>query len=461
MTATTAVPSYQRLARLTPYLLAVGLAMLAWLLLGTHAVFAAERTGSGSHRPNRAEATERAPHHAHATTPKENRGLSGVPAVHAGQPATVAAPAGHPRSSGQTQHGAPIAPAQPRHVEQRARSGQPPVAGAFPQTAPGATTRHPAEEEEPSPVKAAVPPPKPVRAAELHSVGSQHRVLAASVQPWSPAHEEQQESSSADAPKTVRSFSSPAAQTIAPQPATQRAGAARSAPSAGCAPLAHVSFHKAVGARNAAPAQGVPETGTPATAASAPADLPPLTLVAEPSLPAAPEPQGPAPVAAAGPPAVSPPPPVTNPVPLPGLTSPSRGDALDGSPLVARLQSALTLIALALLVALLAIVLLVQLRLMRFMRSLRAAPEAEEPAKRYYSLSHEEVRELAPDLAVALTHHRFCESERHQGRHRLASWLELEQDSTELPLMWSTCETCHHQRITKLQTGREVAAAHN
>ena len=516
MTATTAVPSYRRLARLTPYLLAAGLAIIAWLLLGSHAAFAEERTGSGSHRPHLAEATEQGPHHEHPIAPKANGGASAVPAVHAGQQPTSLAATGHPHSSGHTvghpaepegpppvraaapppapvlpahaarQQGAPIAPAQPRHVEQRAWSSQPPVAATVRQTAAPAPVHRPAEAEESPPVRAAAPPP-PVRPAAVlaagpktagaaptrhqgganltvHSLASQHPVLVASVQRWAPAHEEEV-SASEDEPETVRSFSPPAAQTIAPQPATQPAahatGAPRSTPGAGCAPVAILSFHKAVGARSAAPAQSQPESGVPAPAASAPLDLPPLTLVAEPSLPAAPEPQGIAPVAAAGPPAPTPLPPVTNPVPLPGLTSPSRGDVLDGSPLVARLQSALTLIALGLLVALLAIVLLVQMRLMRLMRSLQAAPEADEPAKRYYSLSHEEVRELAPDLTVALTHHRFCESERHQGRHRLASWLELEQASTELPLMWSTCETCHHQRITRLQTGREVAAAHN
>ena len=62
MTATTAVPSYRRLARLTPYLLAAGLAIIAWLLLGSHAAFAEERTGSGSHRPHLAEATGQDPH---------------------------------------------------------------------------------------------------------------------------------------------------------------------------------------------------------------------------------------------------------------------------------------------------------------------------------------------------------------------------------------------------------------
>jgi hypothetical protein len=194
--------------------------------------------------------------------------------------------------------------------------------------------------------------------------------------------------------------------------------------------------------------------------APAPVELPAITLVAEPSEPAAPALEASSPVAAAVPPASgSVPPPISNPVPLPRLSSPSHGDVLGANPLAAGLQPTLTLIALALLVALLAIVLLVQMRLMRLMRTLQA--DADQPTKRYYSLSHEEVRELAPDLTAALAHHRFCESERHQGRHRLASWLELEQAETELPLMWSTCETCHHQRITRLQTGREVAAAHN
>jgi hypothetical protein len=130
--------------------------------------------------------------------------------------------------------------------------------------------------------------------------------------------------------------------------------------------------------------------------------------------------------------------------------------AVDANPLASRIQSAVTVGALALLVPLLAIVLLFQIRLMQLMRSLKA--ESDQPTTRYYSLTHEEVRELAPDMLPALAHHRFCESERHQGRWRRASWLELEDTDQETPLMWSTCDTCHHQRMTRLRSGREVAA---
>ncbi|MBJ7612473.1 MAG: hypothetical protein JF924_09135 [Candidatus Dormibacteraeota bacterium] len=136
--------------------------------------------------------------------------------------------------------------------------------------------------------------------------------------------------------------------------------------------------------------------------------------------------------------------------------APAHQAIADGSPLAARIQSAVTVGALALLVPLLAIVLLFQIRLMNLMRSLKV--EEDQPATRYYSLTHEEVRELAPDMLPALAHHRFCESERHRGRWRPASWLELETTDQETPLMWSTCETCHHQRMTRLRSGREVAA---
>jgi len=151
--------------------------------------------------------------------------------------------------------------------------------------------------------------------------------------------------------------------------------------------------------------------------------------------------------------------------PLPFQTSPQAPShsaapaahkaVLNGTPLVARLQSAVTMDALWLLVPLLAVVLLFQVRLMRQMRSLTAAPA--QPAPRYYSLTQAEARELAPDMVSALAHHRFCETERHQGRWRPASWLELEETGTEPLLMWATCETCHHQRMTRLRSGQEVA----
>ena len=118
----------------------------------------------------------------------------------------------------------------------------------------------------------------------------------------------------------------------------------------------------------------------------------------------------------------------------------------------------MTVGALWLMVPLLAVILLFQVRLMRQMRSLAAPPA--EPKPHYWSLTHEEARELAPDMVPALAHHRFCETRRHQGRWRPANWIELEDNGTEPLLMWATCETCHHQRMTRLQSGREVAVSH-
>jgi hypothetical protein len=124
-------------------------------------------------------------------------------------------------------------------------------------------------------------------------------------------------------------------------------------------------------------------------------------------------------------------------------------------------QSALSLIALGLLIPLLAFVLLFQIRLLRLMRGLKPSPPPPPAAPRYLSLTHEEVRQLAPDLAPTLAHHRFCESARHEGRYRLANWLELEELDAELPHMWATCETCHHQRMTHRTANGGVSAVTN
>jgi hypothetical protein len=124
-------------------------------------------------------------------------------------------------------------------------------------------------------------------------------------------------------------------------------------------------------------------------------------------------------------------------------------------------QSALSLIALGLLIPLLAFVLLFQIRLLRLMRGLKPAPPPSPAPPRYLSLTHEEVRQLAPDLAPTLAHHRFCESARHEGRYRPANWLELEELDAELPHMWATCETCHHQRMTHLTSNGGVSAVPN
>jgi hypothetical protein len=135
---------------------------------------------------------------------------------------------------------------------------------------------------------------------------------------------------------------------------------------------------------------------------------------------------------------------------------------LTANPLVAHLQSAVTVGALWLLVPLLVVVLIFQLRLMQQIRSLTATgglPARSSP--RHYSVSQEEVRALAPDMLPALAHHRFCESRRHQGRGRPARWLELEDTDSDVPLMWATCDTCHHERMTWLRSGREVAVSHD
>jgi hypothetical protein len=129
------------------------------------------------------------------------------------------------------------------------------------------------------------------------------------------------------------------------------------------------------------------------------------------------------------------------------------------SPVASRLESGLTVIALVCLVPLMAVVVLLQLRLLRRIRSLQPAASQAEPVTRYYSMTFDEVRRLAPDMLPALAHHRFCESERHQGRWRPAGWLELEEVDSQEPLMWATCDTCHHQRMTSLTSSGAVAAS--
>jgi hypothetical protein len=125
-----------------------------------------------------------------------------------------------------------------------------------------------------------------------------------------------------------------------------------------------------------------------------------------------------------------------------------RTAALATSPAAGRLESGMTVIALVCLV-----------RLLRRIRSLQPAASQAEPVTRYYSMTFDEVRRLAPDMLPALAHHRFCESERHQGRWRPAGWLELEEVDSREPLMWATCDTCHHQRMTKLTSSGAVAAS--
>lgn len=177
-------------------------------------------------------------------------------------------------------------------------------------------------------------------------------------------------------------------------------------------------------------------------------------LTAQPPAQAATQP--PAPVTLPAVPA-PPPNPVANPA-APSHPIASSGPArtgfpvLSGSDLATRLESAISLGALACLVPLLALVVLLQLRLLRLVRSRQPAAAAEpaRPVTRHYSLTQEQARQLAPDLLMALAHHRFCESQRHEGRQKRASWLELEERESEPTRMWGTCETCHHERMTEL-----------
>jgi hypothetical protein len=133
---------------------------------------------------------------------------------------------------------------------------------------------------------------------------------------------------------------------------------------------------------------------------------------------------------------------------------------LSGADLTGRLESALSLAATACLLPLLAIVVLLQVRLLRLLRSRQPerAAQPSQPVTRHYSLTQEQARELAPDLLAALSHHRFCESERHQGRQKRATWLELEETDSEPTRMWATCDTCHHERMTELNGHGRLAA---
>jgi hypothetical protein len=66
---------------------------------------------------------------------------------------------------------------------------------------------------------------------------------------------------------------------------------------------------------------------------------------------------------------------------------------------------------------------------------------------RCYSFTLRQVLELTPDFTHAIVHHRFCESRRHCGRERPASWMELVVDelNQESLGMWSTCRSCHRR----------------
>lgn len=193
-------------------------------------------------------------------------------------------------------------------------------------------------------------------------------------------------------------------------------------------------------------APAVASAVAPPAQQQAPAQSPPAA-VAVPAIPAAPSN------------------PVTKPASRSGPITSSRPASqeapllIDGE-LAGRLESALALAAVACLFPLLAIVVLLQLRLLRLMgtRQPEKPEKRPQPAKPYYSLTHEQVRELAPDLLGALAHHRFCESERHFGRQKRAGWLELEDLEAEVPKMWATCEVCHHQRMMRLGANGKLMA---
>ena len=183
----------------------------------------------------------------------------------------------------------------------------------------------------------------------------------------------------------------------------------------------------------------------PAAEAASPVQPPPPALVTLPAVPTVPS----HPVAHPEPP--SHPAAAASRLGLPLLSDPN---------FVSRLESALSLAAFACVFPLLAIIVVLQLRLLRLLRLRQPemASKASKPLTRHYSLTQEQARELAPDLVTALAHHRFCESERHHGRQKRATWLELEEADSEPTRMWATCETCHHQRMTELSGRGRLAA---
>jgi hypothetical protein len=475
MTAITTVPARMRLARHTPYLVVVAAvaAVVACLLLGTHVALASEKSASHPARgQHEATAVQRAHETRRAQEPRTEENAPPVRHQSARTDPPAAADVSH-------RHGHAAPPPKRASVTTAPRqAAEPPKE---PDQAPVKTLRmtiSPGQEDRPpeprvqtitaAQLPAALPAIAPERRSETVTKGSRptHGVLFA--RPKSHDENVSEQFDSDDAAPQPRRESDAGGQ---PQPAridqserqTQPEVAPQVLPQTACRPAveehrgpttARPQVHRAspsgkvVGlvrrpARVFARQQGLALVATPSEALAPILSMGPLSIAlpaspsllpADPSMPFQPSSggaSGPAPVRAQQP-------------------------AVDATPLASRIQSAVTVGALALLVPLLAIVLLFQIRLMQLMRSLKAEPD--QPTTRYYSLTHEEVRELAPDMLPALAHHRFCESERHQGRWRRASWLELEDTDQETPLMWSTCDTCHHQRMTRLRSGREVAA---
>jgi hypothetical protein len=435
MTAITAVSALLRPARLLPLLIAAALALIASLLVGAHTVFATERTGSAQahakyrpahpadeeHGPSASRISVRVRERSQEEGRKSDQADSGRPRHHSG---AVRVAERQSRDSDASE--------APKSAQSFARHST----VARPIQKPAALKGESGGTEEAAPVAT-----RHLHNASAVLVGghpSQNRVVTTRAVAAAPP---------------VKAATA-AGHTLAVQPlaAVQPVAAAR--------PVAAV--RPVIVARTAA----VVQTAThvrPATAVRAVPAVPPS--VAAPDSAAVPAPPAASPVDTNLPPTAAAPPPQTYVLPaVPAAqstpTSPSHhGPVLFGDPLAGRLESGLTVIALVFLVPLTAVVLFLQMRLLRRMRSLQAAAAQAQPLKRYYSMTLQDVRQLAPDMLPALAHHRFCESNRHQGRWRAASWLELEEIDSETPLMWATCETCHHQRMTTLTSSGEVAAS--
>jgi hypothetical protein len=455
MTAITTVPAHRRLARLTPYLLAVVAAVAVWLLLGTHAAFASERPAShparGQHESIAASGARE------ARRPQEPRTHENTPPARH-QSARTDGPDKADASERQG-HAAPP-------LRRASVTASPLRAALFPKQAvqdPARTfsvTAAPGHQERQPEPRIATAPAARLVGIEPVTKGNRHNHGILFAQPTShddrddTAPESRRQSAGGEPPQPARRDE--------PQTTIQPEAAPQVLSQIGCRPpaeedrsptAARPQVHRASRHGSAtglvrrpahvfARQQGLALVATPSAALVPILSMRPPTIAlpaSGPALPANPSmPFQPSPGGASG--------------PAPARAHPA---TVDATPLAARIQSAVTVGALALLVPLLAIVLLFQIRLMHLMRSLQAEPA--QATTRYYSLTHEEVRELAPDMLPALAHHRFCESERHRGRWRPASWLELETTGEETPLMWSTCDTCHHQRMTRLRSGQEVA----
>ncbi|HEY4867255.1 MAG TPA: hypothetical protein VIK45_17275 [Candidatus Dormibacteraeota bacterium] len=433
MTAITTVPSHLRLARVTPYLLAAAAALAAWLLLGAHTAFAAEKAGSAHSRPHAAEAVEPAPS-THRGDPAATERAVQKPVDR--RVAQASEPGDDHRSGGRKTLYHPAADAAPAPRQVEASTAPPPT-----HTAPAGTTLH-------------------RRGAEMPAAPTNHRHLQQSPRSGEGLPSNEGETSDAGPAQQPPALSTPASMQVAARPmavtpAGHRAGTSPDRPATQRRHAAAAPYRLTDIKLVAQPAQA--QDAQPAQAAP-PAQVAQPAQAAQPAPPAAPAQD------------VNPPVAIAVPQPLgshPARSGPVSGSSgslpaiLSGALLGLGPQSALSLIALGLLIPLLAFVLFFQIRLLRLMRGLKLSAPPPPALPRYLSLTHEEVRQLVPDLAPALAHHRFCESVRHEGRHRLANWLELEELEAELPHMWATCETCHHQRMTHLTANGGVSAVSN